>query len=56
LSEIGHFFGRRTHSTVASAQKRVDDWMAAGRTLRIADGQGVVDEAIRRVESQLRAN
>ena len=56
LSEIGHFFGRRTHSTVASAQKRVDGWMAAGTTLRIADGQGVVDEAIRRVERQLRAS
>ncbi len=55
LSEIGHFFGHRTHSTVASAQKRVDGWMVAGRTLRIADGSGAVDEAIRRVERRLRA-
>lgn len=55
LSEIGHFFGHRTHSTVASAQKRVDGWMVAGRTLRIADGTGAVDEAIRRVERRLRA-
>ena len=28
LSEIGHYFGRRSHSTVVSAQKRVDGWMA----------------------------
>ena len=28
LSEIGAFFGRRSHSTVISAQKRVDQWMA----------------------------
>ena len=27
-SEIGAFFGRRSHSTVISAQKRVDQWVA----------------------------
>ncbi len=30
LSEIGYYFGRRSHSTVISAQKRIDGWMAAG--------------------------
>ncbi|HEX5446147.1 MAG TPA: chromosomal replication initiator protein DnaA, partial [Pirellulales bacterium] len=30
LSEIGHFFGGRSHSTVISAQKKVSDWMTSG--------------------------
>ena len=28
LSEIGHYFGRRSHSTVISAQTRVEGWMS----------------------------
>lgn len=28
LSEIGRFFGDRSHSSVISAQKRVDEWLA----------------------------
>ncbi len=55
LSEIGHFFGGRTHSTVVSAQKRVDDWMADGTALRLADRNWDVDDAIRAVEQQLLA-
>ncbi len=35
LSEIGHFFGRRSHSTVVSAQKRVDGWMTSGLPLEL---------------------
>ena len=30
LAEIGQFFGRRSHSTVISAQKRVERWLAEG--------------------------
>ena len=37
LSEIGHFFGHRSHSTVVSAQKRVDGWMTSGRPLDLAE-------------------
>lgn len=55
LSEIGHFFGRRSHSTVLSAQKRVDGWMLAGEPLSLAEGTWNVDEAIRQVERHLRA-
>lgn len=55
LSEIGHYFGRRSHSTVVSAQKRVAGWMADGRSLPLAHGDCDVDEAIRQVELQLRA-
>ena len=55
LSEIGRYFGRRSHSTVISAQKRVDGWMANGHSLELAEGTWDVDEAIRRVERRLRA-
>jgi len=55
LSEIGHYFGRRSHSTVVSAQKRVDGWLAAGTTLDMADSAWRIDEAIRKVEQRLLA-
>jgi chromosomal replication initiator protein len=55
LSEIGQFFGRRSHSTVVSAQKRVDQWMAAGQSLHLAEQTWEVEEAIRQVERQLLA-
>ncbi|HYW80168.1 MAG TPA: chromosomal replication initiator protein DnaA [Thermoguttaceae bacterium] len=55
LSEIGHFFGRRSHSTVVSAQKRVDGWMEEGTSVVLAEGTWNADEVIRRVERQLQA-
>ncbi|MEN6451302.1 MAG: DnaA/Hda family protein [Thermoguttaceae bacterium] len=55
LSEIGQYFGRRSHSTVVSAQKRVDGWMAAGRTLDLAEHRWPTDDAIRQVERRLAA-
>jgi chromosomal replication initiator protein len=55
LSEIGSFFGKRSHSTVISAQKKIEEIMAAGsnqpRTAALN-----LEEAIRRVEAQLRAS
>lgn len=55
LSEIGHFFGGRSHSTVISAQKKVSLWMADGLPLGVADGACTIDEALRRVEQSLKA-
>jgi chromosomal replication initiator protein len=55
LSEIGHYFGRRSHSTVVSAQKRVDCWMSKSQPLHLAERTWEVDEAIRQVERQLAA-
>jgi chromosomal replication initiator protein len=55
LSEIGRYFGRRSHSTVVSAQKRVDRWVACGRSIDVADRPWSVDEAIRQVERHLAA-
>jgi chromosomal replication initiator protein len=55
LSEIGHFFGRRSHSTVISAQKRIDGWMAAGESMDLAEQPWAIDDAIRQVERRLAA-
>lgn len=54
LSEIGHYFGRRSHSTVVLAQHKVAGWIARNEELQVADQACRVEEAIRRVERQLR--
>lgn len=53
LSEIGTFFGGRRHSTVISAQKKVDGWIASGEPVRLAVGRCRADEAMRRLEETL---
>jgi len=55
LSEIGSYFGHRSHSTVVSAQKRVDGWMTEGCPLQLAERNWSVDDAIRQVERYLAA-
>lgn len=55
LTEIGSYFGRRSHSTVIAAQKTVDAWVAAQSQIVLADASWNVEEAIRRVEDVLRA-
>ncbi len=55
LSEIGTFFGRRSHSTVLSAQKRVETWLAEGEQVVLAERVVRVDDAIRQVEKTLMA-
>ncbi|MFV2068258.1 MAG: DnaA ATPase domain-containing protein [Pirellulales bacterium] len=54
LSEIGQFFGRRSHSTVISAQKKVQRWMTQQTRLTLSSRTCDVEEAIRRVEQSLR--
>ena len=49
-SEIGAYFGRRSHSTVISACRRVDSLIDGAPTLRAADMQ----DALRKVETVLR--
>jgi chromosomal replication initiator protein len=55
LSEIGRFFGGRKHSTVISAQKKVEGWMHKHEPLRLARESLSADETVRRVEERLRA-
>ncbi len=54
LSEIGQYFGRRSHSTVISAQKAVGKWVAEHAELRVSDTTCKAEDAIRRVEAKLR--
>ena len=55
LTEIGSYFGRRSHSTVISAQKAVDEWVAKQSRIVLADAEWNAADAIRRVEETLRA-
>ena len=54
LSEIGSYFGRRSHSTVISAQKAVGKWLTEQAQLRLRDTTCSAEDAIRRVEAKLR--
>ena len=53
-SEIGQFFGRRSHSTVISAHRRVERLMNQQGTVAVSDKTCRVEDAIRRVELALR--
>ncbi len=55
LSEIGGYFGRRSHSTVISAQKKIEDWMRSAAGSQWAQRSLSLEETIRRVEENLRA-
>ena len=55
LSEIGQYFGGRSHSTVISAQKKVNSLMASRVAISAADRPCQVEDAIRRVEDALLA-
>jgi len=54
FSEIGEYFGRRSHSTVISAQKKVNDWVSGGTQIQLGPANCTVQDAIRRVEARLR--
>jgi chromosomal replication initiator protein len=53
-SEIGEFFGRRSHSTVISAHRRVEKLISSQAQIELNDRQCGVEEAIRRLEQKLR--
>jgi len=55
FSEIGRYFGSRSHSTVVSAGKRIVRWMAEQKRVRVADHPWQVEDAIRQVERTLSA-
>jgi len=54
LSEIGQYFGRRSHSTVVSAQKRVDRWIADDAKLDLHEHSRSVSDAIQQLEQRIR--
>lgn len=53
-SEIGQFFGRRSHSTVIAAHKRVERMIGAQGEVGLGDRPCRVEEAIRKLEMVLR--
>jgi chromosomal replication initiator protein len=53
-SEIGQFFGRRSHSTVIAAHRRVEKLITSQAQIGVGDQPCRVEEAIRRLESALR--
>jgi len=54
LSEIGHYFGRRSHTTVISAQKKVERLLSKNSTIQLDQADCNIEDALRRVETQLR--
>jgi chromosomal replication initiator protein len=54
-SEIGEFFGRRSHSTVIAAHRRVEGMRNESAKVELENRPCAVDEAIRRVEAALRS-
>ncbi|MDX1964211.1 MAG: chromosomal replication initiator protein DnaA [Pirellulales bacterium] len=55
LTEIGSYFGRRSHSTVISAQKAVGGWVNQQEAISFGQQTWNIEEAIRRVEEKLRS-
>ena len=56
LSEIGKYFGNRSHSTVVSAQKKVDQWLRESPGFGLADSPLSVAEVIQKVEILLQTH
>lgn len=53
-SEIGQYYGRRSHSTVISACRRVEKLMARDEQKTLAGFDHPLQEALRQVEAELR--
>ncbi len=54
LSEIGDYFGGRRHSTVVSANHKIDDLIRRGADVTLGDRPCQIEEAVRRIEARLR--
>jgi chromosomal replication initiator protein len=54
LAEIGEYFGRRSHSTVIAAHNNVEKWRNVGETISLTGGACQINDAIKRVEAELR--
>lgn len=54
LSEIGDYFGGRSHSTVIAADKRVTDWINRRDKIQVVNTSYPVCDMVQRIESKLR--
>jgi chromosomal replication initiator protein len=50
LSEIGKYFGNRSHSTVVSAQKKIDQWLQDTPEIGFTDSTLPITDVIQKVE------
>jgi chromosomal replication initiator protein len=53
LTEIGEYFGGRSHSTVLSAKNKVSLWLRNGQRVQTSSGEVSVEDAVRRIETKL---
>ena len=54
FSEIGDYFGGRSHSTVIAAQRKVEKWLSEDSGIVLPHAKYSAKEAVRRLESNLR--
>ena len=54
LSEIGDYFGGRSHSTVVAAHKRVEQWFESGEEIELQTGSLPIREAVQLIARRLR--
>ncbi len=54
FSEIGDYYGGRSHSTVIAAQRKVAQWIDKNEGIPLPHATYVAQEAIQRIESNLR--
>jgi chromosomal replication initiator protein len=54
-SEIGQHFGGRNHSTVMSAERKVQGWLEENASVRIASQDWTIGEIVSTLEQQLLA-
>ena len=54
LAEIGDHFGHRSHTTVVSAEKRVNQWLDKSTPLTAAGRTWSIHDAIEQIEGRLR--
>jgi len=54
FSEIGDYFGGRSHSTVIAAQRKVEKWLSEDQGIVLPHAKYSAKEAVRRLESNLR--
>ena len=54
-SEIGQHFGGRNHSTVMSAERKVQQWLEQNETIRVASQTWSIGEILQTLEQQLMA-
>ena len=54
FSEIGDYFGGRSHSTVIAAERKVANWIRNDEGIAVSNSVYQAKEVLRRIESNLR--